>query len=92
MILIVTYDLRNPGKDYDKVAKILTSAGSSRRIQGSVWLLDTQFEPSVWSERLEKVGDSNDTFFVAKLAYDCSWLNMSTEHVQWLRTRTSWQS
>jgi hypothetical protein len=68
MILIATYDLHQPGRDYPAVKKLLeTASGGHFHLQESVWLLDTLKEPAWWRDGLREVGDDNDSVFVARL-------------------------
>lgn len=87
MVLIVTYDLHNPGRDYTSVIQALKTASSWAHPQGSVWLIDTNLTPSDWVNKLKKAGDPNDEYFVSKLAHNCAWSNMDTEVVSWLRDK-----
>lgn len=86
MVLIVTYDLHNPGRDYEDVIKTIKTATSWAHPQGSVWLLDTNLQPSDWVEKLKKAGDPNDEYFVSRLAHNCSWNNMDADVVTWLKS------
>jgi hypothetical protein len=60
VILIVTYDLHNPGRDYNAIAAVLESADSFVHPQGSVWILDTEVEPAMWRDELKKAGDKSE--------------------------------
>jgi hypothetical protein len=86
MILIVAYDLHNPGRDYEKVAAALrASDGGWAHPQGSVWLIDTRDEPSAWRDRLSALGDSNDEFLVTRLQHN--WASRNTDQAvnDWLK-------
>lgn len=86
MILIVTYDLHNPGRDYEKVAAELKQPdGGWTHPQGSVWLLDTRDGPSSWRDRLARVGDPNDEFLVVRVQHN--WASRNTDKVvtDWLK-------
>lgn len=61
VILIVTYDLHDAGRDYDSVTEVLKSAsGGWAHPQGSVWFIDTLDDPARWRDRLKATGDAND--------------------------------
>lgn len=86
MILIVAYDLHNPGRDYSKIeAALKASDGSWAHPQGSVWLLDTTEDPASWRDRLATLGDSNDEFLVARLQHNWASRQMDTNVVAWLK-------
>jgi hypothetical protein len=74
MILIATYDLHQPMRDYPSVEKLLESAsGGHSHAQESVWLLDTLKDPKWWRARLKEAGDEDDSFFVAQLTEAADW-------------------
>jgi hypothetical protein len=85
VILLATYDLHNPGRDYDAIVNVLKSADSWAHPQGSVWLLDTLKEPSTWRDALRAAGDKNDEYFVTRLAHSWASTNMDTNVVTWLK-------
>ena len=86
MILIVAYDLHNPGRDYPKVkAALEASDGGFVHPQGSVWLIDTADEPAVWRDRLGAAGDPNDEFLVIRLQHNWASRRMDKGAVQWLK-------
>lgn len=91
MILLVAYDLHQPGRDYDKIAAVLQKADSWAHPQGSVWFLDTTVEPSDWVDRLKAAGDPNDEYFVCRLRQHWASFRMDKEVVDWLKSSTrSW--
>jgi hypothetical protein len=68
MILSVNYDLHNPGRDYSKIESALKKAdGGWAHPQGSLWFIDTSEGCATWRDRLAKLGDTNDEFFVGQL-------------------------
>jgi hypothetical protein len=86
MVLIVTYDLHAPGRDYDDIAELLRSARAWAHPQGSVWWLDTDREPSWWRDELKKRGDANDEYFVARMHQNWAGYKMGQEMVDWLKS------
>lgn len=81
-ILLVTYDLRQPGRNYTPVFEYLKRFTYCKGLE-SVWLLDTRLTANQVRDELMKVIDQNDTVFVAPIApawasfnYGCAaWLN-----------------
>ncbi|QFT76343.1 CRISPR-associated endoribonuclease Cas2 [Erythrobacter sp. THAF29] len=81
-IVLVTYDLKQPGRDYAPVHRYLRAYTHCKGLE-SVWLLDTQRSTSDIRDDLKQLVDSNDVVFVAKIQrdwaasnYSCgSWLN-----------------
>lgn len=86
MVLVVTYDLHNPGRDYDKIASTLKTASSWAHPQGSVWLIDTPLSPSDWVDKLRAAGDPNDEFFISRLSHNWASRNMDAEVASWLKS------
>jgi hypothetical protein len=87
MILIVTYDLHNPGRDYPKIEKVLkASDGGWAHPQGSVWLLDTVVAPGDWRDRLTAAADPNDEFLVAQLHQNWATRNTEKSVTDWLKS------
>lgn len=81
-ILLVTYDLRQPGRDYTPVHDYLKRFTYCKHLE-SVWLLDTTHTALSIRDGLRGLVDSNDSVFVVPLQpqwaswnYSCAdWLN-----------------
>lgn len=86
MILLVTYDLHDPGRNYPKVEKALKAAHSYVHPLGSVWLLDSTDKPSIWRDRLKAAGDSTDEFFVVQIREHWASSQMDKEAAAWLKS------
>jgi hypothetical protein len=87
MILQVAYDLHNPGRDYDAVAKQLkTASGGYTHVQGSVWLIDTANEPAWWRAQLRDCGDRNDEYLVTRLRKHWAGFGLKQASVRWSKS------
>jgi CRISPR/Cas system-associated endoribonuclease Cas2 len=84
MILLVAYDLRQPGRDYSPVTAALRSAPGWAHVQGSVWLLDTAETAEQWLDRLTPQVDANDSIFVARLQRNWWSKSLSDDVLRWL--------
>jgi hypothetical protein len=81
-VYLVTYDLRQPGKDYAPVHAFLKQFAYCKDLE-SVWLLDTNWSAQQIRDGLNQRIDKNDKNFVVRLTrewgsynYGCSdWLN-----------------
>lgn len=62
-LFVVSYDLRDPGRDYQPVIDALTRAGA-RRVLLSDWLLRTDWSATQIRDWLTLKVDSNDRIFV----------------------------
>jgi CRISPR/Cas system-associated endoribonuclease Cas2 len=82
-ILLVTYDLRKPGKDYKPVHEYLKRFAYCKDLE-SVWLLDTQTSTERIREDLKQIVDANDKVLVVRLQQDAAWLNFGCG--EWLKS------
>lgn len=78
-ILLVTYDLKQPGRDYAPVHNFLKQFNHCKDLE-SVWLLDTTWTAIQMRDALSKLVDANDKFFICPVGRDwASWrFNCST--------------
>ena len=82
MILLVTYDLRQPGRDYKPLHEWLRKFTYCKGLE-SVWLLDTTWTPQQVRDELKKLTDSNDKTFVCRL-YPNQWASWNYDCGDWL--------
>lgn len=89
MVLLVTYDLNKPGKDYSELYKAIKAASNDHiHPLESVWILDTNHSAKVVSDYLRNHIDSNDNLFVARLTRESAgW--MPKDAWTWLGNRMS---
>jgi hypothetical protein len=81
-ILLVTYDLKQPGRNYASVHDYLKQFAYCKGME-SVWLLDTTTSCETIREGVRTRADANDIVFVTRLQrewsswnYTCApWLN-----------------
>lgn len=82
-ILLVTYDLKQPGRDYKPVHDFLKTNFNWCKGLESVWLIDTQWTTTQVRDGLMQLIDQNDSVFVVRLSrgwaafnyYCADWLN-----------------
>lgn len=86
MILSISYDLHNPGRDYEDVISTIKTASSWAHPQGSLWLIDTASSPEEWVAKLRNAGDQNDEYFISKLAHNWWSQNLDKDIVTWLKS------
>lgn len=86
MVLMVLYDLKKPGQEYQTLYKALMGAKDHRRPLESTWLLNTERSSVQWGAILRSCIDQNDRLFVTRLTSDYDgWL--SSETWDWIRQR-----
>ncbi len=66
-LLLVSYDLKVPGKDYAKLYETLKRAPSWWHYLESTWILSTPEPVNTWSERIRATLDENDSFLVVDI-------------------------
>ena len=81
MIVLVTYDLRAPGRNYQPVHDFLRTFNYCKSME-SVWLLDTVTPVPTIRDRLKALVDKNDSVFVTRIAQD--WASVSFGCGDWL--------
>lgn len=80
-ILLVTYDLKQPGRNYQPVHDYLKGFTYCKGLD-SVWLLDTQQTAAQVRDALKQKVDANDKVFVVKLTN--SWASYNYSCGEWL--------
>ncbi len=88
MVVLISYDLKKPGKDYKKLYEGLKEIGTEWwHYLESVWLLETHLTPDQISASLRPHMDNNDSLFVITLrpSYD-GWL--PEDAWNWLRAKS----
>jgi len=89
MVLLVTYDLNKPYKDYPGLYKAIEAISSDYLHQlTSVWLLDTNFSPKLVFGKLRPWIDDNDELFVVRITSDY-FGHLSQSAINWLKNRIS---
>ena len=67
MILLISYDLNKPGKNYAGLYKEIKKAGTWWHHLDSTWIIDTNLSPNDWQRRLQKHLDNNDNLLVVEI-------------------------
>lgn len=89
-MLLVTYDLRQPGRDYSDLFNLLKSATSWAKIADSVWMLKTTQNCAFWRDQIQGVVDSNDLVFVIEVKQHWASLYLGTKVMAWLNDTGNW--
>ena len=89
-IYLVTYDLKQPGRNYAPVFEYLKRYTHCKGME-SVWLLDTSPGSEVGiRDGMNALVDSNDKVFVTRL-HDRTWASFNYACAEWLNdTKRSW--
>lgn len=81
-ILLVTYDLKAPGRNYQPVWTYLQSFTHCKGLE-SVWVLDTILDVAQVRDALNGLIDTNDRTFVCRIA-NRDWASMRYSCGDWL--------
>lgn len=73
---LITYDLCNPGKNYDDLYKYLKNLPNYACICESVWFTTSSKTCSIIRDELSNLIDSNDRIFVAELTGNAAGCNI----------------
>jgi len=80
MVALVSYDLRQLGRDYESLYSLLKSVPYDRPLE-SVWFVRTSLSTQALSDKIKLVIDANDRFLVMDVS--------SSDYGGWL-AKTSW--
>jgi len=84
----VSYDLNNPGQNYETLIEEIKKSPGYCKILKSTWLISTSEDARQLGERLLKKMDENDSLFVSKVDRDhYGWLPQSVW--DWVKTNRS---
>lgn len=87
-IVLVTYDLKQPGRSYQPVWDYLKKFAYCKGLE-SVWLLDTTTPTATIRDNLRALVDANDVIFVVRLTQD--WASFNYYCGDWLnKPERSW--
>ncbi len=81
-IMLVTYDLQQPGRNYAPVHEYLKKFTYCKHLE-SVWLLDTQLDAAAIRDALTLLVDANDKLFVVALTK--YWASLNFGCGDWLK-------
>lgn len=81
---IVSYDLRNPGRNYEDLYEYLKSYRKWAKLTESTWAIVTENSAVEVRDHLKYVLDENDRIFVIKSAGVAAWSNSICRN-EWLK-------
>lgn len=81
-ILLVSYDLKKPGRNYEPVWNYLKKFNHCKALE-SLWLLDTAKSVTVVRDELKELVDTNDRTFVCRI-YPREWATTNGVCGSWL--------
>jgi CRISPR/Cas system-associated endoribonuclease Cas2 len=81
---IITYDLRQPDRDYESLYDAIKKYPKWARINESVWAVVTQRDAVQIRDNLDQHLHSNDRIFIVKSGVEAAWRNTKCKN-EWLK-------
>ena len=86
--LHISYDLYNPGQNYEKVIATIKTLGSWAKIHKSYWFVDSSLTAEQARDRLWAAMDANDSLYVVDATNnEAAWQNISQEAANFIRDK-----
>jgi hypothetical protein len=75
--LFISYDLHEPGKQYDQVSNAIKQLGDWAKVHYSLWYVKSQYDATQAVNRVWAVMDANDKLLVVNATNNsASWQNL----------------
>jgi hypothetical protein len=83
---LISYDLHNPGRDYQSVHTAIKALASNWCHQlESLWLINSSYTATEIRDSVQRAGDSNDELFVITLGSHWATLNAGNLKNEWIK-------
>ena len=82
---IVSYDLSQPGQNYERVLQAIKSYHNWARLGGSAYIIIADASAVDIRDRILQELDSNDKLYVGVVKAPAAWYGMSDEVSNWLQ-------
>lgn len=83
-VLIVTYDLVNPGRNYEKLLQRIKGYSGWCRLGGSSYLIASGELPEQVRDHLKVALDANDKLFVGVCPVPSAWYGLPEDVSKWI--------
>jgi hypothetical protein len=84
-LYIVTYDLSNPGRNYESLLKRIKTYNGWARLGGSSYLIMTEQSATQIRDNLVQELDSNDKIYVGLMGNSAAWRGLGDEVSNWIK-------
>lgn len=75
--LFISYDLKNPGQNYERVITAIKGLGSWAKVQYSLWYVSTSYTAKQAADIVRRAQDTNDTLIVIDTTNnDAAWYGL----------------
>jgi hypothetical protein len=83
-VFIVSYDLSDPGRDYNELIRRIKSYGGWAKLGGSAYLVATDKTAVEIRDHLKVALDSDDKIFVGSCPAPSAWRGLGDDVSQWI--------
>lgn len=83
-VLMVSYDLFNPGQNYEQLIRRIKNYPSWAKLGGSAYLISTPNTPEQVRNELRLYLDRNDKLYVGMAPAPSAWVNMPNDVSNWI--------
>ena len=84
--LFISYDLNQPGQNYERVIEAIKALGNWAKVQKSFWYVRSSLTASQALDRLKLVIDKNDSIIVVDATNNvAAWYGVSHEVGEYMR-------
>ena len=87
MIYIVSYDLLEPGQNYDNLIEKIKESGSWAKLGGSAYLVDSTKSAVELRDEYKTFLNSNDKLYVGRIEAPAAWTGMPQDVTQWIKDK-----
>jgi hypothetical protein len=84
-VYIVTYDLSNPGRNYENLLKRIKTYSGWARLGGSAYLISTDQNTVQIRDYLTPALDTNDKLYVGRMANEAAWRGLGDDVSNWIK-------
>lgn len=83
-VLVISYDLVNPGKNYEALLQRIKAYGGWAKLGGSAYLVLTDANPEQVRDDLSVVLEVNDKLYVGVSPAPSAWKGMPEDVSRWI--------
>ena len=80
----ISYDLSEPGRNYDKLIDLIKSEYAWAKIGYSAFIVKSSVSHTELRDKLKQALDSNDKLFVGAISAPAAWYGLPDEVSKWL--------
>lgn len=85
-IYLVSYDLRQPGRNYTALYDAIKSYDGWAHVMESTWAITTTMSATQVRDHLMSKMDANDRLIVSRQSGEAAWNNLVPDVSNWLKT------